>query len=148
MFVMRECCLHQKWVTLEFSSTNLWVWFFWWQQCANRNPTISVKLGSFVIIPPCSSFLLHQSLTIVIRYYMVYLRTWLNSSNVCRMQLLVLLLFRPSSVILQRITPVLKNNLTYLLLLTRLSMDLLLRILKIFKVTTQHGILGLQRKIC
>ena len=44
--------------------------------------------------------LLHQSLTIVIRYYMVYLRTLLNSSNVCRTQLLVLLLFRPSSVIL------------------------------------------------
>ena len=53
--------------------------------------------------------LFHQSLTIVIRYYMVYLRTWLNSSNVCRMQLLVLLLFRPSSVILQVITPVLKK---------------------------------------
>ena len=27
MFVMRERCLHQKWVTLEFFSTNLWVWF-------------------------------------------------------------------------------------------------------------------------
>ena len=44
--------------------------------------------------------LLHQSLTIVIRYYMIYLRTWLNRSNVCRMQLLVLLLFRQSSVVL------------------------------------------------
>ena len=56
-----------------------------------------------------NKLLLHQSLAIVIRHYMVYLRTWLNSSNVCRMQLLVLSLFHPCSVILQRITPVLKN---------------------------------------
>ena len=40
-------------------------------------------------------------------------------------------------------------NLKYLLLLTRLSMDLLLLIFKnFFKVTTQYGILGLQRNIC
>ena len=40
-------------------------------------------------------------------------------------------------------------NLKYLLLLTRLSMDLLQLIFKnFFKVTTQYGILGLQRNIC
>ena len=65
---------------------------------------------------------------------MVYLRTWLNSSNVCRMQLLVLLLFRPSSVILQRITPVLKN-------LHWLPIDLRIEF-KILTVTykTLHGL--------
>ena len=65
---------------------------------------------------------------------MVYLRTWLNSSNVCRMQLLVLLLFRPSSVILQRITPVLKK-------LHWLPIDLRIEF-KILTVTykTLHGL--------
>ena len=37
-------------VTLQFSSTSLWVWFLRWQQCANRHSIISVKLGSFVNI--------------------------------------------------------------------------------------------------
>ena len=78
--------------------------------------------------------LLHQSLTIVICYYMVYLRTWLNSYNVCRMQLLVLLLVRPSSVILQRIIPVVKN-------LHWLPIDLRIEF-KILTVTyeTLHGL--------
>ena len=99
--------------------------------------------------------LLHQSLTTVIRYYMVFLRTWLNSSDVCRMQLLVLLLFRPSSVILHLFLRIFTGsqfmcglNLKYLSLPASLSMDLLLLILKIFfKVTSRHGILGLHRKI-
>ena len=139
MFVMRECWLHQERVTLEFPSTNLWVWFLRWQQCANRHSIISVKLGSFVNISPLMKpsflfkLLLHQSLTTVIRYYVVYLRTWLNSSNVCRMQLLVLLLFRPSCVILHLFWRIFTGSrfisgLTwkYLSLPASLSMDLLL----------------------
>ena len=71
-------------------------------------------------------------------------------------QLLVLLLFRPSFVILHlffRITTgsrlIFGLNLKYFLLLTRLSVDLLLLILKIFfKVTSRQRILGLQNKIC
>ena len=69
-------------------------------------------------------------------------------------QLLVFLLFRPSFVILHlflRISTgsrlIFGLNLKYLLLLTRLSMDLLLLILKIFfKVASRQRILGLQKK--
>ena len=160
MFVIRECWLHQERETLEFSPTNLWVWFLRWQQCSNPHSIISVKLGSFVSIPPLQlrflfKLLLHQSLTIVIRYYMVYLRTLLNSSNVCRTQLLVLLLFRPSSVILHLFLRIFTGsrfisglNWKYLSLPARLSMDMILLILKIFfNITSRHGILGLQRKI-
>ena len=98
--------------TLEFSSMNLWEWFLRWQQCANPHSIVSVKLGSFVNISPLMQpsflfkLLLHQSLTTEIRYCMVYLRTWLNSSNVCRTQLLVFLLFRPKFC---HITTVLAN---------------------------------------
>ena len=158
MFVMRECWLHRERETLEFSSTNLWVWFLRWQQCANPHSIISVKLGSFVNISPLMQpsflfkLLLHQSLTTVIRYYMVYLRKWLNSSNVWRTQLLVLLLFRTSSFILNLFLRIFTGsglNLKYLLLPTRLSMDLLQLILKIFfKITSRHGILGFKELPC
>ena len=141
--------------TLEFSSMNLWEWFLRWQQCANPHSIVSVKLGSFVNISPLMQpsflfkLLLHQSLTTEIRYCMVYLRTWLNSSNVCRTQLLVFLLFRPSSVILQLFLRIFTGsrfisrlNLKYLSLpQASLSMDLLPLILKtFFKVTSRHGI--------
>ena len=96
----------------------------------------------------------HQSLAVVICYYMVYLRSWLNTYNVCRTQLLVLL-FRPSFVILHLFLQIFPGSrlifgltLKYLSLPTILSMDLLLLIFKIFfKVISRHGILGLQRKI-
>ena len=149
---MRECWLHQERETLEFSSTNLCVWFL---RCSPLS-IISGKLGSFVNISPSMQpsflfkLLLHQSLTTVIRYYMVYMSKWLNSSNVCRTQLLVLLLFRPSSVILNLFLRILTGsglNLIYLLLPARLSMDLLPLILKIFfkSSSSRHGISGLQR---
>ena len=159
MFVMRECWLHRERETLEFSSTNLWVWFLRWStaMCSPLS-IISVKLGSFINISPLMQpsflfkLLLHQSLTTVIRYYMVYLRKWLNSSNVCRTQLLVLLLFRRSSFILNLFLRIFTGsglNLKYLLLPTRLSMDLLQLTLKIFfKVTSRHGILGFKELPC
>ena len=156
---MRECWLPQERGTLEFSSTNLWIWFLRWQQCANLHSIISVKLGSFVNISPLMQpsflfkLLLHQSLTTVIRYYMVYMSKWLNSSNVCRTQLLVLLLFRPSSVILHLFLRIFTGsrfisglNRKYLSLSARLSMDMILLISKIFfNVTFRYGILGLQK---
>ena len=148
--LIRELWLHQERETLEFSSTNLCVWLL---RCSPLS-IISVKLGSFVNISPSMQpsflfkLLLHQSLTTVIRYYMVYMSKWLNSSNVCRTQLLVLLLFRPSSVILNLFLRIFTGsglNLKYLLLPTRLSMDLLLLILKIFfKVSSRQVISGLQ----
>ena len=131
---MRECWLHQERETLEFSSTNLWIWFLRWQQCANPHSIISVKLGSFVNISPLMQprflfkLLLHRSLTTVIRYCMVYLRAWLNSSNVCRTQLLVLLLSLPSSVIF---TPVLAN-LHWLSIYLRIELKILIVICKTF----------------
>ena len=147
MFVMRECWLHQERETLEFSSTNLWVWFLRWQQCANPHSIVSVKLGSFVNISPLMQpsflfkLLLHQSLTTVIRYYMVYLRTWLNSSDVCRMQLLVLLLFRPSSVILHLFLRIFTGS----RFISGLNWKYL-SLPAIFNVTFRHGILGLPKK--
>ena len=157
---MRECWLPQERETLEFSSTNLWIWFLRWQQCANLHSNISVKLGSFVNISPLMQpsflfkLLLHQSLTTVIRYCMIYLRTWINSSNVCRTQLLVLLLSLPSFVILHLFLRIFTGSLfisglnwKYLSLSARLSMDMILLISKIFfNVTFQYGILGLQKK--
>ena len=103
MFVMRGVLASPRrgkhWSSLRWIFE--YIWFLRWQQCANPHSIVSVKLGSFVNISPLMQpsflfkLLLHQSLTTVIRYCMVYLRTWLNSSNVCRTQLLVLLLFRP-----------------------------------------------------
>ena len=137
---MRECWLHQERETLEFSSTNLWVWFLRWQQCANPHSIISVNnspLQPRFLFKP----LLHQSLTIVIRYYMVYLRTLLNSSNVCRTQLLVLLLFRPSSVILHLFLRIFTGS----RFISGLNWKYL-SLPAIFNVTFRHGILGLPKK--
>ena len=81
----------------------------------------------------------HQSLATVICYYMVYLSTLSNSCNVCRTQLLVLLLFRPSSLIFHPFLRIFTGsrlifglNLKYLSLLRRLSIDWLLLMFKIF----------------
>ena len=81
----------------------------------------------------------HQTLATVIYYFLVYLSTLLNSYNVCRTQLLVLLLFRPSSVTLHLFLWIFTGswlifglNLKYLSLPTRLSMDWLLLMFKIF----------------
>ena len=81
----------------------------------------------------------HQTLATINCYYLVYLSTLLNSYNVCRTQLLVLLLFRPSSVIFHPFLRIFTGsrlifglNLKYLSLPRRLSMDWLLLMFKIF----------------
>ena len=83
----------------------------------------------------------HQTLATVNCYYLVYLSRLLNSYNVCRTQLrmLVLLLFRPSSVIFHPFLRIFTGsrlifelNLKYLSLPRRLSMDWLLLMFKIF----------------
>ena len=95
----------------------------------------------------------HQTLDTVICYYLVYLSTLLNSYNVRRTQLLVLLLFRPSSVTLHLFLWIFTGsrlifglNLKYLSLPTRLSMDCFCLCSRSL-VTSRHRILGLQRKI-
>ena len=100
--------------------------------------------------------LLQQRLTIVIRYYMVYLQNVIKQLQ--RVQNVAAYVVTLSPKFCQ-ITPVLGIstgfrlifgmglNLKYLLLLTRLSMDLLVLILKIFfKVASRKGILCLQEK--
>ena len=69
-----------KYILNTLKSVSKYIWFGKgrWQQCANRHSIISVKLGSFVNISPLMQpnflfkLLLHQSLTIVIRYYMFF----------------------------------------------------------------------------
>ena len=139
MFVMRVSWFHQEQLTLDFSSTNLWVCFLRWQQFANRHSIISVKLGSFVNISPSMQpsflfkLLLHQSLTNGLpknvikqlqRMQNAAARSATLSPNFCHITPF-LRIFTGSRLISGL-------NLKYLSLTTRLSMDWLLLILQIF----------------
>ena len=138
MFVMTDCWLHQQEVRLEFSWTNLWVCRVphGWQQWALIH---SVKIGSFVnilsLMQPSFLFklLLHQSLTNGLpknvikqlqRMQNAAARSATLSPNFCHITLF-LRIFTGSRLISGL-------NLKYLSLTTRLSMDWLLLILKIF----------------
>ena len=134
---------------------NLWVWFIWWQKCANRRKIslirkhltfdaaqlldqalVTSKLG-------CCNFLLYGLPKVVIKHLQ---RVQNSAAGVTLSPKFVILhLFLqifPGSRLIFGLT------LKYLSLPTILSMDLLLLIFKIFfKVISRHGILGLQRKI-
>ena len=161
---MRECRLHQERATLEFPLSNLWVWFL--------RPVTAMCKSAFYHLRKIRLIRKHLTFDAAQLLVQALVTSKLDYCN-------SLLYGLPKNVIkpLQRvqnaaarvvtlspkfcdITLVLMNldwlpllifglNLKYLLLLTRLSMDLLLLIFKnFFKVTTQYGILGLQRNIC